>query len=85
MVNRLPPMKLTRNHVTDTMPRAKSNRKALFRASLVLAGMTAEQWAKQEGVTPGHLSQVLSEKRESRSLTEKIDAFVEKHRRRLAA
>lgn len=67
------------------MPRAKSNRKALFRASLTLAGLTAEQWAEQVGITPGHLSQVLSEKRESRSLTDKIDAFVEKYRRRLAA
>jgi hypothetical protein len=67
------------------MPRAKPNRKALFRATLALAGLTAEQWAAKEGVTAGHLSQVLSEKRESRTLTEKIDAFVLAYRKQFAA
>lgn len=61
------------------MPRAKTSRKALFRASLAIAGLTAEQWAEREGVTAGHLSQVLSAKRESQTLTEKLDAFIAKH------
>ncbi|MDB4893161.1 MAG: hypothetical protein JWL61_5016 [Gemmatimonadetes bacterium] len=61
------------------MPRAKHNRKTLFRAALVIAGLTAEQWAAQEGLTAGHVSQVLAGKRESARLVEKIDAFVQEH------
>jgi hypothetical protein len=61
------------------MPRAKTGRKALFRAALALAGTTAERWAEGEGVTSGHLSHVLAGKRESATLTEKIDAFIAKH------
>lgn len=61
------------------MPRAKTSRKQLFRAALAIAGLTQEQWASGEGVTSGHLSQVLSEKRESLTLSGKIDAFVREH------
>jgi hypothetical protein len=61
------------------MPRAKAGRKALFRAALAIAETTAERWAASEGVTSGHLSHVLSGKRESIALTEKIDAFIRKH------
>jgi hypothetical protein len=61
------------------MPRPQITRKARFQAALALAGMTAEQWAENEGVTGGHLSNVLNEKRESGSLTEKVDAFIAKH------
>lgn len=61
------------------MKRTKPTRKPLFRAALAIAGLTAEQWAAMEGVTAGHVSQVLSGKRESRTLTDKIDAFVRTH------
>lgn len=61
------------------MPKQKPSRKQLFRAALALAGIDAEQFAAQAGVTGGHVSQVLDGKRESKTLTDKVDAFVEKH------
>ena len=61
------------------MPKAKTSRKQLFRAALAIASLTAEQWADKEGVTAGHVSQVLSGKRESLTLNDKIDAFVREH------
>jgi hypothetical protein len=57
------------------MPKTKPNRKALFQAALKLAGLTAEEWAIREGITPEHLSVVLNGKRESKTLTDKIDEF----------
>lgn len=54
-------------------------RKAAFRSALVLAGMTQGEWATTEGVSLGHLSEVLHEKRASVPLTAKIDAFIEAH------
>ena len=60
------------------MPKGKMSRKQLFRVALAGAGLTGQQWAERQGVTLGHLSQVLDEKRESRTLTEKVDAFIEK-------
>lgn len=47
-------------------------------AALRIARMTQAEWAKANDVTQGHLSQVLSGDRESRTLTAKIDAFAEK-------
>ena len=61
------------------MPTAKTTRKALFKAALAIAGQTQEQWAESAGVTGGHLSNVLGEKRESGDLTEKIDRFIREH------
>ena len=58
------------------MPKAKTSRKALFRAALAGVELTAAQWAEREGITPEHLSLVLNGKRESRSLDEKIDGFI---------
>lgn len=56
------------------------SRKARFRAALGLARMpSAAEWARQHGVTPGHLSQVLDGKRESQKLTGKIEAFIAKY------
>lgn len=72
-------MNITRNEDAETVKRTNAMRKARFRAALALAGMTQESWADREGVTPAHLSYVLSGTRESRSLTEKIDAFTRKH------
>jgi hypothetical protein len=67
------------------MPKTDLARKArLFRAALAIAETTAEAWALEQGVTPGHLSQVLSGKRESRILVEKIEAFAKRHVRAVA-
>lgn len=60
------------------MPKGKPGRKQMFRVALASAGLTAQQWAEKQGVTSGHLSQVLDEKRESASLTEKMDEFIRK-------
>jgi hypothetical protein len=59
------------------MPRPKNPRKARFLAALALAEMTMTQWADQEGVTAGHLSQVLDGKRDSMTLVEKVDRFTD--------
>lgn len=61
------------------MPKSKPSRKALFRAALAIAGVTAKQWAESEGITGGWLSMVLNGREESITLTEKIDAFIAKH------
>lgn len=60
------------------MPKSKPGRKALFRAALAVAGLTAKEWAAEAGVTAGWLSMILNEKDESITLTEKIDAFIAK-------
>lgn len=57
------------------MPKTESSRKARFLAALALAEMTMTEWATSEGVTLGHLSQVLDGKRESLTLMEKVDRF----------
>jgi hypothetical protein len=62
------------------MPKAKNNRKRLFRAALALADMTAEEWCFKEGVRHPVLSMVLKGTRENAALDEKITAFIEKHR-----
>lgn len=49
--------------------------KARFRAALAIAHMTQESWAAANGVTAGHLSQVLSGRHPSRRLMDKIEAF----------
>jgi transcriptional regulator with XRE-family HTH domain len=60
------------------MAKNASSRKNRFKAALLLAGMTAADFAELHGITSGHLSQVLTG-RESRTLTEKIDAFTKEH------
>lgn len=66
------------------MAKPKVGRKARFMAALRIAGLTQTEWARENGVTQGHLSQVLSG-RESRKLTEKIDAFAAKQLERTVA
>ena len=61
------------------MPKVKTSRKQLFRAALAIKGLTAGQFAATLDVTPEHLSLVLHGKRESKRLTDKIDAFVREH------
>lgn len=51
-----------------------SGRKRRFMAALRLAGLTQTTWGKANGVTQGHLSQVLSGRR-SKRLEALIDAF----------
>lgn len=53
-----------------------------FRAALALAGITQQEWAAQQGLTPGHVSRVLSGERESSRLMDKIDDFIVLHLRK---
>lgn len=62
-----------------TVVKAKHTRKQRFDAALALAGLTLQAWASEAGVSRQHLFQVLTGERESRSLTERVDAFVAKH------
>lgn len=62
------------------MPKAKNNRKRLFRAALALADMTAEVWCFKEGVNHSVLSRVLGGTMTNAALSAKVDAFIEKHR-----
>lgn len=61
------------------MPIETTDRKRLFKAALAVAEMTVEQWAASRGVTGGHVSNVLAEKRVSDSLTVQIDDFIAEH------
>ena len=58
---------------------AKASRKKAFRIALAEAGMTAQEWAAAEGVTPQHMYAVLSGERASKRLTDRVDAFIAKH------
>jgi hypothetical protein len=62
-----------------TLRNPTPSRKARFRAALALAHTTMREWAEQQGVTTGHLHQVLSGDRESVTLTTAVDAFIEQH------
>jgi hypothetical protein len=53
-----------------------ARRKTLFKAALALAETTQGAWAVENGVTPTHLSLVLTEKRESQRLLNLIDAYI---------
>jgi transcriptional regulator with XRE-family HTH domain len=61
------------------MQTSEVSRKQRFRAALAYAGKTQQEFAAEQGVTPGHLSAVLAEKRESGSLTAAIEAFIVAH------
>jgi hypothetical protein len=60
------------------MPRTRATRKRLFRAALGNAGLSARQWAEAQGLSDGHLSNLLSGTKENPSVIEKIDAFIDK-------
>jgi hypothetical protein len=83
--NNLPSVNITCNSGNLTMAKPDKSRKARFRAALALAGLTARQWADREGITAGHLSQVLDGKRESAALCGKVDAFTAKYLTKVAA
>jgi transcriptional regulator with XRE-family HTH domain len=61
------------------MVRANHSRKRALRIALAAAGKTQEQLADECGVTAGHLSHVMSGKRESVTLMEKVNAFIDEH------
>jgi hypothetical protein len=61
------------------MPKAKASRKQLFQAALLIAGLTAADWAKQQGVSAAYLSLIVNGKRPHDLLNEKIDAFTRAH------
>lgn len=61
------------------MARIYKTRKARFKAALALAGMKQNDFLKANGdISRQHLNLVLSEKRESEALTEKVDRFIAK-------
>jgi hypothetical protein len=60
------------------MPRTRATRKRLFRAALGGAGLTARQWAEAQGLSDGHLSNLLAGTKENPSVIEKVDAFIDK-------
>lgn len=59
------------------MVKLTTTRKTRFMAALVLTGDTQGSWAAREGISRGYLNMVLNGKMESKSLTAKIDAFIE--------
>lgn len=67
------------------MTQPVNTRKSRFRASLALAEMTAEEWAIANGVEPTVLSRVLSGKATSAPLCKKIDAFIARRLKSVAA
>lgn len=64
---------------TATEQRVIDRRKTRFLRALEAAGQSQNAWAKERGVSKGHLSLVLSGDRPSASLTDKIDAFIAEH------
>lgn len=62
-------------------------RRKRFRKALALAELTMGGWCEREGISYGHLYQVISGRRESGSLLQRVDAFTAEHldRRRMAA
>lgn len=61
------------------MARISKTRKARFKAALALAGMKQVDFLEENGgITRQHLNAVLSKKRQSEALTEKVDAFIAK-------
>lgn len=59
--------------------RTMAQRRKEFRAALALAELTQTAWAASHEITPEHVSLVLSGKRESKRLIEKVDAFIAEH------
>lgn len=55
-------------------------RRKAFRKALALAELTMEQWCAREGITYGHLYHVLTGRRESASLLQRVDAFCAQYR-----
>lgn len=61
------------------MPKVAESRKARFKAALALANTTVLAWCEEQGISTGHLYQVLNGDRESASLLERVDAYIERY------
>lgn len=61
------------------MATAIDRRRTRFLKALATAQLSQSAWARENGVSKGHLSLVLSGQRDSDALTAKIDAFIAKH------
>lgn len=57
--------------------RIDSSRKARFKAALARVGKTQRAWAKEQNISYTHLYLTLLDESQSRTLTEKIDMFIE--------
>jgi hypothetical protein len=57
----------------------RPTRKQRFKAALALAGLKAQEWATEHNVTAQHLNMVLNEDRESATLVNEVDAFIEQY------
>ena len=55
-----------------------------WRVALMNARVTQSDWAAQYDLTEGHVSQVVSEKRQSPSVMERVVAFIEEQERLIA-
>lgn len=60
-------------------------RRKAFKVALAYAGATVTQFAAEQGVTPGHLYQVLRGDRDSRVLLEAVESYIAVHTPRRAA
>lgn len=62
--------------VANARARSKlANTRRRFAAALRLAGLTQVQWAEKQGISWGHLSHVLSGRRVSNSLVERVERW----------
>lgn len=77
-------MKVAATKRLQRVPAAVRERKAGFKAALVMARMTAGEWAVANEITPTYLSHFLSGRYESKRLDDKIAAFVAKHTAKVA-
>lgn len=74
-----------KHSLNNTRPKATASQKARFFAALAMAETTMTEWAATTGVTQGYVSNVLSGRLVSKRLSKKIDAFIAKHLRDVAA
>jgi hypothetical protein len=72
----LPLVNITRTQDALQMNATAERRKARFRKALAVAKTSQAAFARTHGISPAHLSFVLSGQRDSLTLTRKIDAFV---------
>lgn len=80
----MPSVTLTGKVMGEHMVTTELRRKR-FRKALALAELTMGQWCEGECISYGHLYHVLSGRRESASLIERVDAFAAKHLDRITA
>jgi hypothetical protein len=63
----------------STLARGARQRKKRFLHALIEADQSMSAWARAQGVTPGHVSQVLDGKRPGLELDTKIEQFIAKY------